>query len=391
MKILIFIAIFFGLANCSIVFANASYGNESQKTVNIVLDEQFRTLMHIDTIGDIHVAFDLNSSITYFTSNDCEDCLFYGQESEITPYQCQPQNNCIKQSDFTGLQIGDYIASGDIIALPMVLDRIIFYLEEVYYVKKLTPTTLNPSTYQSQQIGLLIARDNQKVYDSQIFNSLAKQGKIDKISYSLYYSENNYHLTIPGYDRKLISQYFNDLSLGYSKISEKIIQYDFNASVEFCGKNIVELVSVEINPRVDDTLFSLNENYFNNFKQIIEEQRLLPDLSLFTAQNQSKWSKLIDQFTFSIKLNIDQSGNLPKPKNFEFFYPADQFMMKKSSDSENYYTIRVNFVKDLNRITLGKRILSKMLYYIYYDEQKNIKIALAPLKPKTLLRQTSYN
>ncbi|KAL4475132.1 hypothetical protein ABPG74_001828 [Tetrahymena malaccensis] len=392
MKKVVFIAaILLSFASCSIIFANASYENGSQKTINIVLDEQFRALMHVDTIGDIRIAFNINTSITYFTSKDCEDCLFYGNENEITPFQCQPQNNCITQGQFKNYQIGDYITSGDIIAIPMVLDGIIFYLQEVYHVKKISPTTLNPSIYQSQQIGLLIAKDNQQVYDSNILTSLLKQGKIDKISYSLYYSENNYHLAIPGYDRKIISQQFNDLSLGYSKISENIFEYDFNASVEFCGKLIAEKVNIELNPIFDDTIFQLDEKYFSNFKQIIEEQRLLPDLSLFTVDNTNKWSKLVDAFTFNIKLNIDQSGNFPKPKYFEFFYPADQFMIKKNNDPENYYTIRVQFLKDQNRITLGKRLLSKMMYYIYYDEQKSIKIALAPLKQKTLLRHASIN
>ncbi|EAR93681.2 transmembrane protein, putative (macronuclear) [Tetrahymena thermophila SB210] len=336
MKRIIVFALTLSIVYCSIQFTSATY-NTINKSFNILLDEQFKALMNIDTIGEIKIQFDITTQITYFTSPECSTCKLYANENQITLYKCQSKNNCVKIREFDGLQLdGNYILSGDIIAIPMILDGTIFYLEEVYHIKQIVPLLQNPQAYLSQKIGLLMKSDGEdfkKMTISNIYTSLFDQGKIDKISYSLYYADSNYHLTFPGYDTKLQYQPFYDVVTGYHQLYETKTYLTSSVNLNFSDQQIVDSVILYIDPTFEDSMLVLNESIFEGFKK------------------------------------------------------AREIMEYK----ENYYTFKILFEKDVNELKLGKRIFKKFLYYVHEDKYGQYIYSLTQLKPQKALRSGIQN
>ncbi|EAR98714.1 hypothetical protein TTHERM_00582200 (macronuclear) [Tetrahymena thermophila SB210] len=386
MKNFILFCLLLSFACCTISLLNASYEKSLQKNLKIVLDDKFRASMHIETIGVTNVKFDLQTRFTYFTSPDCQDCYLFTEENELTPYSCLPQNSCLVVGQFTNFQISqDYFASGDIIDVPIVIDGTILYLQGVYHVKYIKPTSLNPQKYDSQRIGLLLYSIPSARLESQVLLSLFNQGKIDKLGYSIYYTDNSYHLIIPGYDTQLVYQpFYNLTSVSHLYYNETIIK-NFNGQLLFCRELLnTSQVVVQIDPTFDDSFFQFHKHRLDDFIQIINEKRLQPDMSIFTADQLGKWSYLVNDFTFDINILIDQSGDFPKKPFLELQYTSQQFMEQKN----NYYMPKLKFL-DINQdyLPLGKRVFSQYLFYTYQDENMNYKYALTPLKPKKQLRQ----
>ncbi|KAL4475133.1 hypothetical protein ABPG74_001829 [Tetrahymena malaccensis] len=344
--------------------------------------------MNIDTIGEIKIQFDISTQVTYFTSPECSTCKLYVDENEITPYSCLSKNNCVKIREFSNLQLdGDYVLSGDIIAIQMILDGTIFYLEEVYHIKQIVPLIVSPEKYIPQKIGILVSDDGygkQKVI-SQIFTSLFGQGKIDKISYSLYYRDFIYHLTIPEYDPKLQYKPFYDVVTGYTKEYETKYYLTSSVMLKFCDEQFPNELNLYIDPTFEDSVFMVNEDKFESFKKIINEKRLQPDLSLFTPNYPSgKWSHIVEDFTFTLKIKTSSFGtDIPLPDFFDIQYSALEFM----EFQDNYYFMKVKFQKDLNQFKLGKRIFKKYLYYVHENKYGQYIYSLTPLKPEKALRQ----
>ncbi|KAL4461511.1 hypothetical protein ABPG74_016135 [Tetrahymena malaccensis] len=389
MKKIILLLLLTSFACCTVSLLNASYDSTLQKNLKIVLDDKFRAQMYIETIGKINVKFDLQTRFTYFTSPDCQDCFLFTESNELTPYNCLPQNSCLVVGQFTNFQISkDYFASGDIIDIPIKIQEIVLYLQGVYHVKYIKPTSLSPQIYESQRIGLLMYSIPNIRLESQIILSLFNQGKIDKLGYSIYYQEDSYHLMIPGFDTQLVYQPFYNLTqVGHLYYNETIIN-NFNAQLLFCKQqlNSSEIV-VNFDPAIDDSIFQFDNHRLDNFKQIIDEKRIQPDMSLFTTDQPGKWSYLVNDFTFDINLLVDQSGDFPKKQFLELNYTSQQFMEQK----DNYFTPKLKFLNLDNQdfLPLGKRVFSKYLQYTYQDENRNYKYALTPLKPKKQLRQVS--
>ncbi|KAL4480117.1 hypothetical protein ABPG74_020633 [Tetrahymena malaccensis] len=389
MKKIIVLAILLSISYCSMQFINASSEGGTQKefsnSLKITLNDDFQTLMRIDTIiGEVLVQFDLNTQITYFSSIECEDCLYFGDQ-KATRFNCLKEFSCVKSGTFQDVQISqDYIASGDLIDVRMVLDDVHFYLHGVYLIKSLYSNNQNPSKFAYQRIGLLLASESNQKYESQIFFSLYNQGKINKISYSLYYDEDlqNYQLTIPDYDSRLIPsrQSLFNLTLGWDGVFEYQKRYIFSGHLDFCGQQMLEknTLNFYLDPSVNDHVFQIDESYFEDFNKFLIEHRREPDLSLFTVEQPGQWSQN-QYFTLGIQIDIDQKGKLPKPKQFDVQFSSDQVMLY---EGQGYYTINVNFIKDKFNFILGKRIFSKYLYYLYKDEQDQYKVALAPLQHK---------
>ncbi|EAR91971.2 hypothetical protein TTHERM_00102660 (macronuclear) [Tetrahymena thermophila SB210] len=357
--------------------------------VNCKLNGEFQTMMKIDSIGDALVQFDLNTQITYFTSIECQDCLYFGDQI-ATRFTCLKEQSCVQSGTFQDEQISyDYFASGDIIDVRMVLEGVHFYLRGVYLVKSLYTLNQNPSKYPYQRIGLLLASSFGEIYESQIFISLYSQGKINKKSYSLYYDQtnNNYHLTIPDYDPKLIPsrQSLFNLTQGWNGVFKYEKKYIFSGKLDFCDEQMLKqiILNIYLNPAVNDQVFQIDESYFQDFDRFLIEKRMEPDLSLFTIQQPGEWSQK-NNFTFGVSINVDQSGILPKPLQLDLQFPQDDVMIKK----DDYYTLNINFIKNLYSLTLGKRIFSRYLYYLYQDEHGQYKVALAPLLQKQSLRNS---
>ncbi|EAR91972.2 hypothetical protein TTHERM_00102670 (macronuclear) [Tetrahymena thermophila SB210] len=335
MNKIIALAIILGITNCSMQFMNASsengVKNDSSNSLKIELNEDFQSMMKIDTIGDVLVQFDLNTEITYFTSIECEDCLYFGDQ-KATRFTCLKELSCVQQGafeSFSDVQISqDYFASGDIIDVRMVLGDVHFYLPEVYLVKSLYTKNQNPSKYVYQKIGLLLAGDNSQKFESQIFTSLYKQGKIDKISYSLYYDENvkNYYLTIPDYDSRLIPSRISlfNLTLSWNAVFDYKKEQYFTGQLDFCGEQMLKqiILNIHLDPTVNDQVFQLDESYFEDFNRFMIEHRMEPDLSLFTKEKPGEWST-DKNFSIDIKIDIDQNGKLPKPKQFDVQFSKD--------------------------------------------------------------------
>ncbi|EAR93680.1 transmembrane protein, putative (macronuclear) [Tetrahymena thermophila SB210] len=392
MKRIIIFALALSIVCCSISFTSATY-NTVKKTINILLDDQFKALMYIDTIGEIKIQFDITTQITYFTSPECSNCKLYANENEITPYKCLSQNNCVKVREFDGLYLdGNYILSGDIIAIPMILDGTIFYLEEVYHIKQIVPLLQNPQAYLSQKIGLLLKSDSgdfKKKTISNIYTSLFGQGKIDIITYSLYYADSNYHLTIPEYDSKLQYKPFYDVVTGYHQLYETKTYLTSSVNLNFSDQQIVDSVTLYIDPTFEDSMFVFNESIFEGFKKVINEKRLQPDLSFFTPNYPSgEWSDLVEEFNFGLGIKTSPFGtDIPQPQFLFIEYSADEFMEHK----ENYYTLKVLFETFVSGLKLGKRIFKKFLYYVHEDTNGKYIYSLTPLKPQKAFRSGIQN
>ncbi|KAL4475131.1 hypothetical protein ABPG74_001827 [Tetrahymena malaccensis] len=363
--------------------AKSEYPFPSQSSYNIKLDDQFKAKLFVNSLGQVDIPFNMFSRHIYLTSPQCSNCIIYSQEDQKA-FTCQKSENCGVTLEKVSEDISGFKATGDYINVPMILNGTPFAFTDIFYVKQISELKEGQS-YVYQGIGLQLDEEN----TSSLISALKKQGKIEDLSYSLYYDyvegmSGNYQLTIGSYDIKLLSRQFYNLK------TIPTLQKDFErikASAFFSGEQISLADSyVILDPTVQN--IELTTSYFNDMKSILDQFSMLPDLSLFTIKNPGLWSQFNKYLNFKISFELDDPDQISTTLDVEF--SANEFLIKNEKDQ---YTLDITFIEgDGNFIRVGKKIFKKMMYYKRYSQtDKKVFRSLTPLKKtKSLLRQEKY-
>ncbi|EAR93678.1 hypothetical protein TTHERM_00653710 (macronuclear) [Tetrahymena thermophila SB210] len=364
--------------------SQSEYPFPSDKSYRIKLDDKFNAKLFVGSLGEVDVPFNMLSKHIYLTSPQCSNCIIYSQDEQQT-FSCNKNENCAVTLENVSEDISGFKATGDYINLPMILNGTPLTFNDIFYVKQISELK-EGQNYVYQGIGLQLDEES----TSSLIDSLKKQGKIDDVSYSLYYDFaqfQGYLLTIGSYDIKQLSRQFYNLMTLPTLPTQKN-EYDrIKATASFAGQEILLVDSyVILDPTVEN--FVLSNFYFNEMKNILEKNSMLPDLSLFTEKNPGLWSKANQYLNFQISFKLDDPDQISTTLDVQF--SATEFLIKNNNDQ---YTLDVTFVNtNDNFIRVGKKILKKMMYYKRISQtDKKVFRSLTPLKKiKQLLRQENY-
>ncbi|EAR90679.2 hypothetical protein TTHERM_01097890 (macronuclear) [Tetrahymena thermophila SB210] len=371
---IILLALLVSITSCKLTFLNASYSDDPSKQVEIILDDQLKSEAIIDGYGSLNIQFNLWDFNTYFTSQECRLCQYYGKE-KIVNFVCEEENNCVKTGKFQKEPIGQFIASGDIINFPFMINQKQFYFNNVMYVKDIVANIHDKDlVYISQGIGLALKGYNRDVRRASIYESLYQQNKIDHRDSSFYYgSDNKYHFVITGYEKMMIPLLFKQLIVNESYYINSIETY-FEFNIKFCDRFIHKNLITYVDPTMDDEEWILSDVYFQDFYKIIDEKRLLPDHSIYTANHPGQWSSIINEFTLELQLKLENNEVI----NFQ--YTAEEVMKK----IDNYYTLKLQFasINHIYHLKIGKSLYKKFLFLKYQNENKDYVIGIKPIEQK---------
>ncbi|EAR90677.2 hypothetical protein TTHERM_01094900 (macronuclear) [Tetrahymena thermophila SB210] len=226
--------------------------------------------------------------------------------------------------------------------------------------------------YISQGIGLAQYGKYRNVKRASIYESLYQQNKIENRDSSFYYgSDNKYHFVISGYEKIMIPFLFKQLMVDETYRINSIETY-FQFNIEFCGKIIHQNIRTYVDPTMDDEDLILSSTYFQCFYDVINEKRLLPDLSVYTVNHPGQWSSIINEFTLGLQLKLE------KERVINFQYTAEQFMKK----IDNYYTLRLQFTNVLQSydLKIGKSLYKKLVFLRYQNDNQDYVFGVKPIE-----------